>query len=522
MINRSDSQRSGSSRPYSANNPFRSAATDSSLTEYQTDQDFQNWVSTNAINAPYGGRKNGSTLSFTDSIEEEPDFYSQMPIQPQPVSRGSYNMTPPPRPASNNPFLDDLSAESTGNSFESNTNKPQPPNYMNNNDKNNYPTAQEEKDRLRKKYIEQRSVSTSENEDLPPSYEEVAGTAAARSSHPREKARATSSRDTPDARHHSSSSRRRSESGNGERRHRNGGSSSHNRRERDGTESHAHHSSSRRHRSSKDKKSSSPTKKVVPKNVDTIDKLDVTGLFGGAFHHDGPFDACTPHRNKNNKVAPVLAFPADGPNSSISGATANKSAMNEVFGRDDIDDDDAYLYKSRQKQGDVSVMSRVNASNSTLDAIRPNANNITQFDAKAKTELVHGPTTVGLGSTTFLDGAPAVSTATREDSMFREHRTGGLQRKKSLNQKLRNTSNNGDAGYKNNYDSYRPDQRQQGNLKLTKTHSGYLEKDTSVSGDNGEDEDVYLGVRFDSNPKKESSGNKFLRRVKSLKVGRKG
>ncbi len=69
---------------------------------------------------------------------------------------------------------------------------------------------------------------------------------------------------------------------------------------------------SSRHRHHKHKKEGAP--------LDTVDKLDVTGFFtGGTFHHDGPFDACTPHRNKNQVKAPVNAFPIDGPNTSLKG-----------------------------------------------------------------------------------------------------------------------------------------------------------------------------------------------------------
>ncbi|GMF01466.1 unnamed protein product [[Candida] boidinii] len=138
-------------------------------------------------------------------------------------------------------------------------------------------------------------------------------------------------------RHHSTSSQHRDSSERPRRHH----SSSHRERgdrdregEREHSSSHHHSSSGRRHRS----------KKVVldkPKNLDTIDKLDVTGFFGGgAFHHDGPFDACTPHRNKDNKAAPVMAFPVDGPNSSLKmPASVNRKAetMDMVFGIRDED-----------------------------------------------------------------------------------------------------------------------------------------------------------------------------------------
>ncbi|CUA77507.1 hypothetical protein RSOLAG22IIIB_02522 [Rhizoctonia solani] len=49
-----------------------------------------------------------------------------------------------------------------------------------------------------------------------------------------------------------------------------------------------------------------PTKKSS--HVDVIDKLDYSGIGAATFHHDGPFDACAPSRNKNKTRAPMYAF----------------------------------------------------------------------------------------------------------------------------------------------------------------------------------------------------------------------
>lgn len=405
-------------------------------------------------------------------------------------------MTPPQRPASNNPFLDDISSESGSQSKPEELSPPPAGNQQRigtASTSSSYPTAQEEKTRLRQRYLEEPSMSEPASHDLPPSYDEVAGAKAKpKAPYPREKSSSSS-------RYNSSSSRSGARREHSDR-------SGHRHRHRDGSER-THHSSSNRHRdasghssdrrkSSKDKKSSSSSStKPLAKNVDTIDKLDVTGLFGGAFHHDGPFDACTPHRNRNNKVAPVMAFPADGPNSSIAGAANSKSPMKEVFGQESMDDDDSYLY------GNQLYTNGLNYSSSTVGAIKPNANGVTQFDVKAKS-LVHGPTTVGLGSTTFLDGAPAIVPAAREQRQY----VGSSQMNKSSSQR----SGNGD--YSTASDAYRREP-----LKLAKTHSGHLEND-----DVSPDEDVYVSTRFDPSAKKSpSSGNKFMRRVKSLKVGRK-
>lgn len=398
---------------------------------------------------------------------------------------------------STNPFLDDISSTegSINNSPPLNHSPPvnsSPPDYpRRTNGSQTYSTAREEKERLRDRYREEAQINDQpQTVDLPPSYDEVAGGRKVRSGYPREKEGTASS-------------------GNGHR------SSGHrHRRHRDGDKEH-----SSRHRSaghgpgsgsgsgsgSKDKKKGK-TKGPTSKYVDTIDKMDVTGLFGGSFHHDGPFDACTPHRNKNTKAAPVLAFPADGPNNSIGGASTKKSALNEVFGREELDDDDD-IYNTEVSKKTLPVIISNAGSTTTLDAIKPNTNGLTQFDAKGKSQVVHGPTTMGLGSTTFLDGAPASSNTIKED--IRHHAIqsrNGIQRKKSLSQRLQVGGNSND---KNEVTS---------TLKLAKTHSGHLENFDDYEN---QEKDTYASVRFEQNPKKESTGNKLLRRVKSLKVTRK-
>ncbi|KOG99161.1 Pal2p DI49_2502 [Saccharomyces eubayanus] len=306
-----------------------------------------------------------------------------------------------------------------------------------------------------------KSVPTHRQERLP-SYEEAAGKLKQQASYPKEKK-------------HSS------------------GSDSHQR-------SHHHRRSSHSHRDRDKQKSKSRSKVKPPKNVDTIDKMDVTGLFGGSFHHDGPFDACTPQRNKDNKVAPVLAFPADGPNNTVGGGTSKKSTLDEVFGRETVDDDHE---RSDKLQDRAYLYNKANSSTTTLDAIKPNKKNITQFDSKMKTELVHGPTTMGLGSTTFLDGAPASSAAIRQDVINHAHesrRKNSISRKKSLPRRHLQVNNN--------------------NLKLVKTHSGHLEQNETSGGNPTATTNTH-GSGYDDVARNENTGNKLLRRVKSLKTSRK-
>ncbi|KAF5313210.1 hypothetical protein D9619_003493 [Psilocybe cf. subviscida] len=56
-----------------------------------------------------------------------------------------------------------------------------------------------------------------------------------------------------------------------------------------------------------------PNAKKGSQHADVIDRLDFTGV-GPMFHHDGPFDACAPSRNKNRTKAPMHSWgtnPAD-------------------------------------------------------------------------------------------------------------------------------------------------------------------------------------------------------------------
>ncbi|CAI1847852.1 hypothetical protein SEUBUCD646_0B04550 [Saccharomyces eubayanus] len=497
----------GSNRPFSVNNPFRNATIDSSITQYKNDAQFQEWARnqsrTNSFDRPQLNTRTSSQLSFPSIPEDEQQRRAdQQGVYSGLESFSTGSLSPPSRAiSSKNPFLDDVSM--TDNFDNRNVRSPPPPPPPSKS--KNLPTAKEEKDQLRQRYLEESDVNAMSNRqgssDMPPSYEEITISDGPRRGYPKEK-----------------SSR----------------SSSH--REHSNSASYVpHKSSSHHHREASS--SSTPSKNgkrkgkgVTPKNVDTIDKLDVTGLFGGSFHHDGPFDAVTPHRNKNNKAAPVLAFPVDGPNSTIGGASFKKSAMDEVFGRDDVDDSDIYQYSPHtlKRGGD------------TQDAIKSSVGkNIQQMDAKNKTQLVHGPVTAGLGSSTFLDGAPASSAAIRSDikAHSNHNRTGGLQRNKSLSQRL-GLGGSGDTnapmtGVRRNLSLSRENHDVSNNSEgvrrsktvnpSSRTHRSKYPTDFDDQSDEDEDEDnVYLGVRYnDSNMKKKSTGSKLLNRVKSLKVGRK-
>ncbi|KAF9270157.1 Pal1-domain-containing protein [Marasmius fiardii PR-910] len=51
-------------------------------------------------------------------------------------------------------------------------------------------------------------------------------------------------------------------------------------------------------------------KKKGSQHADVIDRLDFSGV-GPMFHHDGPFDACAPSRNRHRNKAPMMAWTQD-------------------------------------------------------------------------------------------------------------------------------------------------------------------------------------------------------------------
>ncbi len=178
---------------------------------------------------------------------------------------------------------------------------------------------------------------------------------------------------------------------------------------------------------------SSAQDKRPRKHLDKIDLLDVTGIIGGGFHHDGPFDACNPNRNKNTKRAPVLAFAKD---STAMSMAAGPPIEPRYFG-DHIHDTQSF-----NDYGGSSLKTR------PVVGIRS-----TSFDPTSKVDPIHGSESVGLGTSTFLEGAPASRSAMMSRTISEESSSvagnspsrpratsdyaNGLGRKKSVLQKIR-------------------------------------------------------------------------------------
>lgn len=180
------------------------------------------------------------------------------------------------------------------------------------------------------------------------------------------------------------------------------------------------------------------------KHVDVVDKLDVTGgLYGvgssmfalllichntnafvsAAWHHDGPFDACRPQRNrKRDNMAPMGAFPTNSANQTMGGSgPVNKHFNLEQFhgrGTEGYNDYAASSYDLPKPATAVPVL----------------------LSATNKVEPLHGEESLGLGTSTFLEGAPASRadmqrTKTESSGVF-----DGLSRKKSIAARFRGMS----------------------------------------------------------------------------------
>ncbi len=157
------------------------------------------------------------------------------------------------------------------------------------------------------------------------------------------------------------------------------------------------------------------------------------------FHHDGPFDACNPHRNrKGSRAAPIQAFPKDSRNMALGGSGPNNSNI------------DLAQFHGRSEEGynDYSTSAAVDEFGEGVK--RPPPARSASFHPVTRIEPLHGPESMGLGTSTFLEGAPASKTAMqRRESDFDDvlgGGGGGLGRKKSLAMKIIGIHNNRPAG----------------------------------------------------------------------------
>ncbi|KIH94585.1 hypothetical protein SPBR_05917 [Sporothrix brasiliensis 5110] len=156
---------------------------------------------------------------------------------------------------------------------------------------------------------------------------------------------------------------------------------------------------------------------------DIIDQMDASSIFGNVFHHDGPFDALNPHRNrKGSRRAPMQAFPKDSLNNSIGGSgPINKRPDHRTF----------------MGQGEDEAFREFSNNHQPMSSgkIAP----VGVFDPLQRGTALHGDQSLGLGTSTFLEGTPAARTTIqrREAERAQDIQDNPLQRKKSLAQRFR-------------------------------------------------------------------------------------
>ncbi|CAK7202000.1 hypothetical protein SEUCBS139899_004718 [Sporothrix eucalyptigena] len=156
---------------------------------------------------------------------------------------------------------------------------------------------------------------------------------------------------------------------------------------------------------------------------DIIDQMDASSIFGNVFHHDGPFDALNPHRNrKGSRRAPMQAFPKDSLNNSIGGS-------GPINARPD--------HRTFMGQGEDEAFREF--SNNSMPPSSGKMGGIGVFDPLQRGSALHGDQTLGLGTSTFLEGTPAARTTIqrREAERAQDIQENPLQRKKSLAQRFR-------------------------------------------------------------------------------------
>lgn len=142
------------------------------------------------------------------------------------------------------------------------------------------------------------------------------------------------------------------------------------------------------------------------------------------FHHDGPFDALNPHRNRNNsRRAPMQAFPKDSLNNVIGGSGPLNTRPDHATFMGHGDEEAFKDYATGARGGHDPTHSKAEMG---------------VFDPTSRGMILHGDETLGLGTSTFLEGTPAARTAIQRREDERSSGADGLQRKKSLAQRIRN------------------------------------------------------------------------------------
>lgn len=149
-------------------------------------------------------------------------------------------------------------------------------------------------------------------------------------------------------------------------------------------------------------------------------------------HHDGPYDALNPHRNRGgSRRAPMKAFPKDSLNNSMGGSGPLNPRPNHAtfMGNNDMQAFDEY-----------SAIPKVDSPEGV-------------FDPTSRGHIIHGDESMGLGSSTFLEGTPVSRTVLqkKEQEQAEQVIVEGVKRQKSLAHRIRSVrrpNRNYPEGYK--------------------------------------------------------------------------
>ena len=219
-----------------------------------------------------------------------------------------------------------------------------------------------------------------------------------------------------------------------------------------------------RHRDARAKHKS----KKSTQRLDIIDNLDVTSIYGKGcmllpsiflssrltlivFHHDGPFDACNPDRNrKGSRRAPMEAFAKDSANNVIGGSGPVHSNIDLAqFHGQGVEGFNDYSTSGKIKNnvaGPDSYLGSSALNRAGRHHGRPGNDRQSSFNPHTNQEPIYGEESMGLGASTFLEGAPAAKAAIRRRESESDQTPGvdgggGLGRKRSLAQRIRGISN---------------------------------------------------------------------------------
>ena len=178
------------------------------------------------------------------------------------------------------------------------------------------------------------------------------------------------------------------------------------------------------------------------------------------FHHDGPFDACNPDRNrKGSRRAPMEAFAKDSANNMLGGSgPVNKDIDFAQFHGRGAEGFTDYSTSAASNPLAEPVSFEPYAGSSAPvrngPGVRPGVDRTSSFNPRTRVDAVHGEESLGLGTSTFLEGAPAARAAIQRreiqtDQVPGAENGGGLGRKRSLAQRIRGISNaNRERGFR--------------------------------------------------------------------------